>query len=259
MTPEGEKALSVILDQKNKRIAELEAERDRTRKGAFQMQDGYLEERHELREKLKAEKARAEKAEADANRIARELQPLQEENAFLKAEVERLTVENSRLKNHMEAARLRIHKVALRLHADDWQFLDDMLMTPIHLMGGGRESGGERGGLGESLPQAEGVATPKQHKVASTEKAGADSLAAAKPAALIEPEFSTFVSEMRRKLMLNTRKGDSWRENGWDIEKRLHEEIAETHEPGARAEEWADVANFAFFAWARSARKERDG
>jgi len=72
----------------------------------------------------------------------------------------------------------------------------------------------------------------------------------------LEPEFWPFFREMTRKFRNHiSDRGDSWKATGWDIVFRLKQEIAEATAEGALRDEWADVANFAFFAWYRDLKE----
>lgn len=68
-----------------------------------------------------------------------------------------------------------------------------------------------------------------------------------------QPQLDAFKRQMEHKLLLHVYdRGESWKEPGWNIVARLREEIREALEDGASPMEWADVANFAFFAWYRA-------
>ena len=67
-----------------------------------------------------------------------------------------------------------------------------------------------------------------------------------------EPELSRFVDAMRYKLRKHELdRGESWKQERWDILSGLLHELVEGLKENASPYEFADVANFAFFAWYR--------
>ena len=76
-------------------------------------------------------------------------------------------------------------------------------------------------------------------------------------AAALESDMLPFFREMTRKFRSHIPdRGDSWKRTDWDARKALMNELVEASEEDALAEEWADVANYAFFLWWRAAGRE---
>ena len=73
----------------------------------------------------------------------------------------------------------------------------------------------------------------------------------------LRPELLEFAKVMESKLRKHdTDRGESWKDPKWDIMAQLRQEIYEAAAEDSAPEEYADVANFAFFGWWRKTLKQ---